>query len=531
MRGFRCITLLFVIAFAFSACGATATPSPSGSGTTTGQSSSVPASAAGSVPPAAVSGKLSWAYQFGPRANWALETDDSYVLMQAGVAEPLTKSDFDGTLKPNLAESWKRVDPLTWDFTLRAGVKFQDGTPLTAKAVADDLNHVLNAEVPARAFNKTVFDSVEAVNDTTVRVKTKAPDILVPDRMASNAAVILGPNAFSASGINPVGTGTGPFAISSMNLPQSISLKANPNYWGGAAKIADVDVLFTADPQTRATLLASGDAQLSDNIPIAVLPTIKSTPGVKVESLDLQRIVTLHLNNSRPPFNNPKFRQAVQLAIDVNAIANQALEGGATPASGPFAPTEPWAPKGATVIAQNVDQAKALLAEVGYDPKSPALSIWAYVERPELPVVATAIQAMLQNVGINTEVRVAQYGSLEGDVLAGKFDMFAASRGYTFDVNDPGSFFLSDYSCDGTYNLGKHCDAAFDAAAKAAGQLEDPTARYAAYAALATQLQASAEDVFLYYEKQFQGVSDKLQGYRIHPRTQYALTIDMSLSN
>jgi peptide/nickel transport system substrate-binding protein len=528
VRPLRALSSLVVLTLIVSACSGSSSPSPAASSAASGPAAS---SGQSTTPTAAgPSGKLTWAYSFGPVANWATESNDAFILQQASIAETLTKSDFDQSLKPMLAVSWKQVDPTTWDFSLRPGVKFQNGDPLTADAVVGALNHVLDAKVPARAFNKDIFASVAATDPMTVRVTTKAPDIFVPDRMANDASIILAPSAYSASGVNPVGTGTGPYTMTAQNLPQSVSLKANATYWGDAPKIADVEMQFTPDGQTRATELQAGSVQLADDIPIASIPTLKSAQGVTVVTGALQRVVTLHLNESRAPFNNIKVRQAVQAAIDVTAISTQVLEGGATPAADPFAPTDPWAPQGAKPVAQNIDQAKQLLQSAGVDPSTLHLSIWAYTERPELALVATAIQSMLQQIGINAEIRTAQYNSLYDDLIAGKFDMVIASRGYTFDVNDPGNYFQTDWTCAGTYNLSHHCDPAFDAAVTSATAITDQTQRYSAYATLATQLQTDADSVYLYNEEAVEGVSSSVQGYRIHPQTLYVLTTDVSVS-
>ena len=105
---------------------------------------------------------------------------------------------------------------------------------------------------------------------------------------------------------------------------------------------------------------------------------------------------------------------------------------------------------------------------------------------------------MLKDVGINSDVRVAEYAALEPDVLAGNFDLFLLSRSYLTDVNDPVSYLTSDYSCTGNYNISHFCDPAVDAKLKEAIANEDAEARYAIYRDIATRLQADAVDVFLY---------------------------------
>jgi peptide/nickel transport system substrate-binding protein len=150
-----------------------------------------------------------------PVADWALESDAAYILSLSGCLETLTRYDeTQGKIVPSLATEWKQVSPLEWDFTLREGVKFQDGAALDAKAVVNSLQHVLDAEVPARAFSPKVVKAVKALDDHTVRVTTPTKSPLVPYRLASVNTGILAPAAFKGKSVDPFRHCTGPFAPS-----------------------------------------------------------------------------------------------------------------------------------------------------------------------------------------------------------------------------------------------------------------------------------------------------------------------------
>ncbi|MGO4427047.1 ABC transporter substrate-binding protein, partial [Streptomyces sp. MCAF7] len=190
---------------------------------------------------------------FAPAANWALETDDSFVLSKAGCLETLVKYQTGGAIKPMLATSWNQTDPATWDFTLRQGVTFQDGTPLDAKAVAGALKHALAAKTPAPGFSPETIAGVTAVGGSTVRITTPAPDALLPYRLAAPNTGILAPKAYTGSSTDPQGTCTGPFRITKEIPQQAIQLKRNPKYWNGPVKLASAEVRFIADGAKRAT--------------------------------------------------------------------------------------------------------------------------------------------------------------------------------------------------------------------------------------------------------------------------------------
>src|SRR5215217_2087569 len=138
-------------------------------------------------------GHLVYTEQFGPVAGWATETNDAHTLSRVGCLETLVKFTNEGELEPMLATEWNQVEPTTWEFTLRDDVKFQDGTPMDAEAVAGALTHVLGVETPARAFNSDVISGVEATDESTVRITTPVADPLVPLRVANPNAGILAP--------------------------------------------------------------------------------------------------------------------------------------------------------------------------------------------------------------------------------------------------------------------------------------------------------------------------------------------------
>ena len=181
---------------------------------------------------------------FGPQAGWALETDDAFVLTNAGCLEALTRRDADGALRPALAESWTRHSPTEWDFAIRPGVVFQDGTPLTAAVVSDALNALLAATAPPRAFSPKRVASVEAVGPMTVRIATPAPSVLLPARVAAPNTGILSPAAFAGATVDPVGHCTGPFEIVEYLPLQAVRLKRNDNYWGGPVSLEAGELRF-----------------------------------------------------------------------------------------------------------------------------------------------------------------------------------------------------------------------------------------------------------------------------------------------
>jgi peptide/nickel transport system substrate-binding protein len=474
-------------------------------------------------------GHLVYAEQFPPASAWAVETNDAHSLTRAGCLETLVEYTNDGELEPMLATEWSQVEDTAWDFTLREGVTFQDGTPMDADAVVGALTHVLKVPTPARAFNSDVIAGVEAVDETTVRITTPKPDALVPLRVANANAGILAPKAYEGRQIDIVGTCTGPFTVTEEVPAQSLSLEANEDYWGGDVTLDSAEVRFIVDGAARATQLQSGEVNIAKSLPVANLATLEGDDNLSIVQLELARTTVMLLNNSRPPFDDPLVRQAVQHAVNTQAIVDGVYEGASAPAVGPFGPNTSWAPEGAEPVTQDLDEARSLLDQAGVDPEDLSIELMAYNDRPEFGDVAAVIQSELAELGVDVKIRSGEYPALEPDMLSGDFDASLLSRGYLVDVADPGGYLASDWVCDGGYNLAHYCDPETDQAISDATAIEDTDERNAAYQDIAAKLQDEAASVFLLHEQAVWGLGADVEGFQPHPLDQYVLTADLAL--
>lgn len=473
---------------------------------------------------------LTISLQFTPMANYALETDDAYVLSQVGCLETLVHYDeAAGELKPELATKWTQTKPTSWDFTLRQGVTFQDGTPLTADAVVSALHRVLDAQVPPRAFTPSVISSVEAVDDSTVRITTPKPSSLVPYRVASVNTGILAPDAYtgSGSGTDPLKHCTGPFTPVSEVKKQSMSLERNESYWGGDAALTKVEARFLAEGDTRATQVKTGESQIALSIPST---SIAGSGGdIVVSKAFTPRTSGLYFNNSKAPFDDPDVRKAVQLGIDLDAIASHIYNGTAQPATGPFAADEPWAPEGAEPAVRDVARARSLLKSAGHAPGDIEVTLLAYTERSEFADLAAVLQSQLKEIGIKVSVKTNDYAGIEGSLLDGDYDMALLSRNHLMDIADPIGFFTADYTCEGTYNISHYCDPSFDAEVQKANDEKDPRKRYGMYADLAAKLQEEAVTVHLVHEQTLAARRNNVRNFVDDPLGRYAVTRKLSL--
>lgn len=463
--------------------------------------------------------------------GWAIETDDAFAMSRWGILEPLIKVDFDGNMVPNLAESWEQTDENTWEITLRSDVTFQNGEPFNAEAVVTALTFLSNVETPPRGFNPSNIVSIEAAGEFTVVITTAEPDVLIPNRLTSPNTGILAPSAYaSGTTVDAFGTGTGPFILVDEVPDQSVTLERNDNYWGGAVNLEGATVLWVPDGSVRATMIQTGEVDIARYIPIPQVPLVESNPDVTLFQIQEPRTRTLYMNNSSGPLADVLLRQAVLHAIDKQAIVDAILEGVDSPAASAFAPTEGWFNTDLSPATYDPDLARELLGEAGYEEGELTLRIWTYPSRVELPPISVAIQEMLSDIGINSEVRVAQYSALEGDVLGGNYDIFVLSRGHLLDNYDPEGFLSADYSCTGSYNLSQFCNDQVDALLAEARSTADSEARFEMYRQIQAILDEDAVDVFLNHSVILDGISNRVINFRPHLLGHYVLTADLDVS-
>jgi len=468
-----------------------------------------------------------------PMRGWMIDGDDAFSLAYIGVLETLVKIDFDGTMVPCLAESWEQVDDTTWQFNIRKDVTFQNGEPLNAAAVVKALNYIKNSPTPPRGITADTFTSIEAKDDNTVIIKTAAIDTLLPNRLTTPNTGIMAPSAYTAESgpINPFGTGTGPFTLDKEVPEQSLSLVKNANYWGGQVKLDAIDVLYVPDDQVRAGMLQTGEIDIDIHIPVTQIPVLEADKNLTIFKVETPRTTTLYLNTSKAPFKDVKVRQAVSYAIDKEAIVLATLEGVGSPAVGPMAPSEVWTNSELKGYPYDPEKAKALLAEAGIKEGELTVSLWTYPTRANLPTSAVAIQNMLSKIGINVEIRVAQYDAMEADVLAGKEDMFIISRSHVTDNYDPEGFFSSDYSCKGSFNMSLFCDENFDSLLAQARAMTDVNARYDIYKQLQTILvDEQSVNVWLNYTMFVNGIRNNVLNYKTHPLERIVVTADLDIA-
>jgi peptide/nickel transport system substrate-binding protein len=329
------------------------------------------------------------------------------------VQDPLVSFDpATGELVPSLAESWTvSEDGLEYAFTLRQNVQFSDGSPFTAADVVFTFDFLTGAREGGAYVSQfePFIESVTAQDDYNVVVAMKQP---FPDflNLVSRlwATRILSQEAVEAAGESygvDSAVGTGPFMIEEWVKGDRVTMVRNPNYWGEPAYLDEVIYQRVPDGATRLIQAQSGQADVVYQPPLDQLAALEGDPNLRVVSVPGNPIVFLRFNTSAAPFNDTRARQAVSYALDTNAL-REAMYGEYAQTANDFLPSWHWAHDPAYVaFTRDLERARALLAEAGYTEGAPLTFDLTMNNESEYTQLGTLIQAQLQEVGIQVNLK------------------------------------------------------------------------------------------------------------------------------
>jgi len=330
-------------------------------------------------------------------------------------------------LVPGLAESWKALNDTTWEFKLRKGVKFHDGSPFTAADVVFSMARpakVPNSPSPFTLFTRS-FSEVKVVDDFTVQFITKAPAPLLPTDVSRVA--IMSSKAAKADVAEGMTTealgkgeglvGTGAYKFVEWQRGNRIVFAANKDYWGEKPKWEKVTYRPMSNDAARVAALLAGDVDMIENPPPADLKKLRENPNVKISQAVSNRLIYIHLDSfstpttigitdvgEKNPLKDVRVRKALSMAINREAITSRIMEGLGQP-TGDFLPSPMFGTrKDAKPEAYNADAAKKLLADAGY-PNGFSITLGTpnnrYINDAE---VAQAVASQWTRIGVKTKV-------------------------------------------------------------------------------------------------------------------------------
>jgi peptide/nickel transport system substrate-binding protein len=440
------------------------------------------------------------------------------------IYDPLVEVTNDSKFVPCLAETWTPVNNTTWRFTLRKDVKFHDGTPFTADSVVYSLKRARDNTKLIKAFVYQDIEDVRKEGDSTVIVTTKRAFGSLPSHLT-----MLGMLPQTAAANEEVffqkPVGTGPFKFVKWTHGESINLEANAGYWKpGIPKVERLTVRFIPELSTRVAGLRAGELHVIDRVWPDMVPTLRSTPGVRVldtPAIEAQRWI---FQLEREAMKDPRVRKAISLAIDRNAIIKDLLVGYGRHV---VSPIPPGLIGHANFGQKPYDPAKArqLLKEAGYQNLSIDFVMMKDLYPKQLEITQ-AVAAMLGEVGIKVNIKNLEIATAREHRSAGTYDMFFS--GWAHMPHDPDWYFGQWFTRAGSEKLTRYNNPRVEQLI-AEGRVPDPKVRQAKYEELERILWDEEPEIWPYYSVAIYGVSDRLRNFEPR-RDYYVLLSDVAIA-
>jgi len=466
-------------------------------------------------------------------APWEITGSDpatsGYVFARMGIAETLVEVDAEGRPTAGLASAWAvDEDGLSWRFVLREGVVFHDGSPLTAEAVAASLRHAWGKP---GMLGSAPIAAIEAEGDAVV-ITLESPFAPLPALLTHSTTQILAPAAYAEEGRVTAMIATGPYRLTELAPPQRLAAERFADYWGAAPAIEGVSYLAVGRGETRALMAESGDADIVFTLDPASRGRLARHNRLSLHAEPLPRTIVLKVNAGHPFLADEEARRALSQAIDRRGIAAGLLRDPDAAAPELFpASLGPWHLGLADEAAGDLASARALLEALGWEANGQGprerdgeplrLTLTTFADRPELPLVATALQDQWRDLGIALEVAVTNASAIPSGHRDGSLELGLAARNYGL-VPDPLGTVLDDFGGDaqnpgGDWGAMNWWDAEVTAWLDTLRHETEPSARDELAGRVATRLNEAMPVIPVAWYQQTAAVNAELEGFSIDP--------------
>ena len=426
---------------------------------------------------------------------WEIEGMDiashegTFLKEKALVVETLVDADPQFNLKPHLAASWKMLNDTEWEFKLRPGVKFHDGQPLTAQVVVDCLTRTLEIDSSVKRFTK--IKSLRAKDDTTLIIETEQLYPMLPASLVYSDTGIVSPlSKANEQGAILHPLGTGPYKLVDWKQAENVVvLESFDDYWGEKPRIKNLIYRSVPDPATRSLEIQKGSLDFVPDAPYGDLDMLRKA-GLNVQIANTARLYLIAFGSLKgTPYEDPKVREAISLAINRDQIVDRVLFGMGKAAAGPFEASMAFANPDLKPLPYDPAAAKALLAEAGWKDSDGdgvvdkngrpfAVTLYTYPQRPGLRPIIQALQAQFQEIGLKTEVRVMDYSAITKDMKPEDMRLIA---GATAMIPDADYFLRNYYYSQGNSNTWGYNNPEVDRLLDQGSQTVDPEKRRDTY--------------------------------------------------
>ncbi len=442
------------------------------------------------------------------------------------MVEPLLELTPTGEIAPKLAEKWE-VSADATEFTLRLknGIKFHDGQPFNAAAVKVNFDRRLDPRAGTKfGFLVSQIASVTVVDEYIVKIKTKIPFVPLLSHLTHPTNGIQSPLALKRSWNKPLimPIGTGPFIFKEWVPGNRVGMVQNDAYWGTKPFLSEL--IFRAIPEdaSRVAALEKGAVHVATQIPPSDLATLKGNPKITILQTPSVKTIYMGLNCSKEPFTDKRVRQALNYAVNKQAIVNDSLEEGGRISDAPISPgVFGYAP--IQTYEYNVEKARALLAQAGFPEGFETTLIFPEGRYFGDRAVVKAVTEDLLNVGVKVEVQIMEWEPYLSYILkeqdAADHQIFLMGWGCVTGNADYGLYFLfhsAEWPKKGL-NLCFFKNEWVDQLLDLARRTANPKGRKKIYKEAMTIIMDEAPWLFLHSEIQRVGVSADVKDIIVHP--------------
>lgn len=436
-------------------------------------------------------------------------TSESLILQ---TYDTLVARDNDGNFVPGLAESWEARDDTTWRFSIRKGVKFHDGKEMTAQDVKFTLERVIDPQTAYGFLGRiSQVSGAVVVDPYTVDIKTKAIFPTLPKGLSD--IPIEAEHYYKAVGADVAKRkpmGTGPFIAKNWVPGDRYELDANKDYWKGSPKVDHLIIRQIPEAATRLAALLSGEVEVIEEVPVDSIEEIEASGSAKIESAATTVGLVLTYDVRKPPFDNPKVREALDYAVDKQVILKEILKDKAELLEGQLVTKKTFGfNPGIQGRPFDPEKAKQLLKEANFDFDTPVdimTQAGKYVSDVD---ICNAIAGMLLDVGIKANVNVVESGVYLKQWAVKEMGPMYMVGWYSLGDADFSSVWYTEGGKRSTWT-----NSEYEELFKKARSTMDQEARGKSYARMMQILHDENPSMFLYGLPAIYGVNPKVSGFR-----------------
>ena len=433
-------------------------------------------------------------------------------------------------LRPVLATSWKpNADASAWTFKLRKGVRFHDGSAMTARDVVYSFKLQTNPHSSSNALSsfKGVLspDGVHQVDEFTVGFHLEAPNGNFPYLCSSdNYNMIILPHGYDPHDWPKTFIGTGPFKLKSYTSQQGAAFVRNPDYWGAAALPAAIEISFYESVQAQVIALQSSDVDVVTQFSAQGGQGLLNSPDFNVVALRSSAHRELSMRTDIAPFSDPRVREAVALCLDRPAIAKALFQNYAQVGNdSPFAPIFPSTNPAVPQRVQDLTKAKHLLAAAGHPN---GFSTKLYTESLlEIPALAQIIKQQASKIGVDIALDVETASSYYGKAVPGQSDWLDGTMSLVDYAHRgvPNVFLEAPLESQGVWNAARFNDPKYDALVKQYVAAVDLSSQRAVAGRIERLLLAETPIIYPYFYSYLAATANNVSGVRLTPTGQLFL--------